>query len=230
MFLLIDDDVELGELLQDYLLLEGIEVKVCHDPLEGLQEALAKNYEMLILDVMMPGMTGFELLTKLRAKSNIPVLMLTAKGEEIDRIVGLEMGADDYMAKPFNPRELIARTRAILRRIKVDKPSPDRQQDIIVADIHLSYLSRTVIQDGEELSLTGVEFSLLSELLQAKGKVLSRDYLAEKVLLRKLNLFDRSVDVHVSSLRRKLGHRYQGHTRIKTIRGVGYIYSLGDSR
>lgn len=229
MFLLIDDDVELGELLQDYFQLEGVDVKVCHDPADGLKEALENSYEMLILDVMMPEMNGFEVLAKLRAHSSIPVLMLTAKGEDIDRIVGLEMGADDYMAKPFNPRELIARTRAILRRTQVPESPKTRDQDLVVADIHLSYLRRTVFQNGEERILTGVEFSLLAELLAAKGKVLSRDYLAEKVLLRKLNLFDRSVDVHISSLRRKLGHTCQGHTRIKTIRGVGYIYSLCDS-
>lgn len=178
---------------------------------------------------MMPGMSGFEVLKCIRKSATTPVLMLTAKGEEVDRIVGLEMGADDYMQKPFNPRELVARIRAIIRRVDGDGSNqPEKIKTITIGDIVLFPGNRSVQQDGNDIGLTTMEFSLLYELVTHHGEVLSRDDLAEKVLSRKLSLFDRSIDVHIGNLRKKLGHFYNGHERIKSIRGVGYLYSISD--
>jgi DNA-binding response OmpR family regulator len=178
--------------------------------------------------VMLPKISGFEVLRRIRASSNIPVLMLTARGEEIDRIVGLEMGADDYLPKPFNPRELVARLRAIARRTEnavqnlEGKPS---DEVLTVGDLVLETKTRVVRKDGNEVAVTAAEFSLLQELLRMAGQVVGREELAENVLGRKLSMFDRSIDVHVASLRRKLGHESHGMERIKTIRSVGYMYT-----
>lgn len=227
--LLIDDDTELCELLSDYLGPEGFEVTPVHDGGQGLQTAISEEgqYDLIVLDIMLPGMNGFEVLRRLRSQSDTPVLMLTARDEEVDRIVGLEMGADDYLAKPFNPRELIARARAILRRTK---DHSDRNAalfapaKIIVGDIELDTGTRVVQRNGEQLELTSVEFSFLEMLLRGAGHVVTREQLAESVLGRSLTAYDRSVDVHLSSLRKKLGHKVGEIERIKTVRGVGYIY------
>jgi len=228
--LVIDDDTELCELLSDYLKPEGFEVIPVHDGRLGLQEALsgAMEYDLIVLDIMLPGMNGFEVLQRIRSQLDTPVLMLTARDEEVDRIVGLEMGADDYLPKPFNPRELVARARAILRRTKdrQDKGAvaftPER---ILLGDIDLDMGTRVVRRNGEGLELTSVEFNILEILLRAAGRVVTREQLAESVLGRPLTAYDRSVDVHLSSLRKKLGHRYGENERIKTVRGVGYIYA-----
>ncbi len=224
--LIIDDDTELCELLADYLRSEEFTVRLAHHGGLGLEDALSDPPDLVVLDVMLPGMSGFEVLRAIRSQSTLPVLMLTARGEEIDRIVGLEMGADDYLPKPFNPRELLARIRAIRRR---SVPPPPGQQGmatrLAVGDLVLDADTRTVFQKGCAVELTSVEFSLLQELLRAAGAVVSRETLAEQVLGRKLSSFDRSVDVHVSSLRKKLGHEVYGLERIKTVRGVGYLYA-----
>lgn len=225
--LLIDDDVELCELLMDYLQPEGFEVIPVHDGQEGLQRALSGEYALIVLDIMLPGMNGLEVLKRLRAQLNTPVLMLTARGEEVDRIVGLEMGADDYLPKPFNPRELIARSRAILRRTaeRMDTGAgfvPNER--IAVGDVELDPGSRVVRRNGKQVDLTSVEFSLLEMLLRAAGHVVTREQMVETVLGRALTAYDRSVDVHLSSLRKKLGHKIGETERIKTVRGVGYIY------
>ncbi len=225
--LVIDDDTELCELLAEYLKPEGFEITAVHDGEKGLQLAVsgAGQYDLIVLDIMLPGMNGFEVLQRLRSQADTPVLMLTARDEEVDRIVGLEMGADDYLPKPFNPRELIARARAILRRTK-DRPdkSATPSPKITVGDIELDTGTRVVHRNGEQIELTSVEFSLLEMLLRAAGHVVTRDQLAEGVLGRTLTAYDRSVDVHLSSLRKKLGHKVGEIERIKTVRGSGYIY------
>jgi two-component system response regulator CpxR len=224
--LVIDDDKELCELLIEFLQPEGFEVEIIHEAHEGLQRALSKEHCMVILDVMLPGMTGFELLRYLRRSSQIPVLMLTARGEDIDRILGLEMGADDYLPKPFNPRELTARIHAIQRRAGHDTNPPQNNTAPIESDdIVLNPGARSVSQNGQSIKLTAVEFSLLYEFLQHTGQVMTREELTRKILNRDLEIFDRSIDVHVSSLRKKLGHRVSHRERIKTIRSVGYLYT-----
>lgn len=225
--LVIDDDVELCELLTEYLQSEGFDVEAVNDSRQGIDRALSGDHSLVVLDVMLPKVSGFEVLRCIRASSRVPVLMLTARGEEIDRIVGLEMGADDYLPKPFNPRELVARLRAIHRRTDGaarEAGSPAEAEVLAVGDLVLEVMTRTVRRSGKHLVVTAAEFSLLRELLQRAGQVVSREELAERVLGRKLAVFDRSIDVHVSSLRKKLGLGRDGFERIKTIRSVGYIY------
>ncbi|MCF6186547.1 MAG: response regulator transcription factor [Desulfobulbaceae bacterium] len=225
--LVIDDDKELCELLREFLGPEGFIVETVHEPHRGLLRALSGEHRLVVLDVMLPGMTGFELLRSLRKTSRVPVLMLTARGEDIDRIIGLEMGADDYLPKPFNPRELVARIHAIGRRAgPVDTSSDPSLSRIELDDIVIDLASRTVKQGRTDIKVTAVEFSLLYELLNKAGRVMSREELTQKVLGRELEIFDRSIDVHVSSLRKKLGHKIAERERIKTIRSVGYLYTL----
>ena len=222
--LIIDDDEELCELVAEYLTVEGFEIESVNDGATGLERALSGDYELAILDVMLPKMNGFDVLRALRTQSKLPVLMLTARGDDMERIVGLEIGADDYLPKPFNPRELVARLRAILRRTEtVDEQTGEK---LDVDGIALSTASRTAVLDGEELVLTSVEFELLGELLREAGKIIRKEDLSERVLERKLSPFDRSLDMHISNLRKKLGSRSDGSDRIKTIRSVGYIYTL----
>lgn len=226
--LVIDDDTDLCELLTDYLMAEGFTVTSVHEGEEGARQALDGDYALVVLDVMLPRMSGFDVLRRIRSASAVPVLMLTARGDDIDRIVGLEMGADDYLAKPFNPRELVARIRAIQRRSE-RQPAvggeivPDRL--LTVGDVELDLGARTVRQGDRSVELTSVEFSLLEILLAAAGRVVSREELSQQALGRRLSPYDRSIDVHVSSLRRKLGPALDEEERIKTVRGVGYIYS-----
>lgn len=227
--LVIDDDQELCELLSDYLTPEGFDIKAVQTPEEGLSLALSQDHDLVVLDVMLPGMSGFDTLRHIRAKSQIPVIMLTARGDDVDRIVGLEMGADDYLPKPFNPRELVARIRAVQRRFETRSDAEDiprQSPSLEIGDVILNPGPRTVIIGEKPVSLTAVEFILLYELMKNAGNVVNRDVLSETVLGRKLDVFDRSIDVHVSSLRKKLGPKYQGIERIQSIRGVGYRYSL----
>lgn len=223
--LIIDDDEELCELVSEYLTVEGFEIACVHDGQAGLDRALSGDYDMAILDVMLPKMNGFDVLRNLRESSKLPVIMLTARGDDMERIVGLEIGADDYLPKPFNPRELAARLRAILRRAVVETDG-DGMDKLDVDGVQLSPSSRTAIRDGDELSLTSVEFGLLHELLKEAGRIVKKEDLSETVLERKLSPYDRSLDMHISNLRKKLGTRSDGSDRIKTIRSVGYIYTV----
>lgn len=223
--LVIDDDVELCSLVSEYLRPEGFQVDCVHDGRAGLSRALSGEYLITVLDVMLPGMNGFDVLRKIRDTSRTPVLLLTARGEDVDRIVGLEIGADDYLPKPFNPRELVARIRAVLRRTRVqagEVPVPDV---IRVGDVELDPATRTVLHHGQPVELTSVEFSLLQVLLREAGKVVTREALVDEVLGRKFSPFDRSIDMHVSKIRRKLGDP-DSEDHIKTIRGAGYIFAL----
>ena len=222
--LIIDDDEELCELVSEYLTVEGFETSVVHDGASGLSAARSGQYDLAILDVMLPKMNGFEVLKNLRTDSSLPVLMLTARGDDMERIVGLESGADDYLPKPFNPRELVARLRAILRRVQGDGNEP--AEKITVDDIEISETARTAKLNGEEVVLTSVEFDLLKHLLIEAGKVVKKEDLSVRVLDRELSPYDRSLDMHISNLRKKLGNRPDGSERIKTVRSVGYIYTL----
>jgi DNA-binding response OmpR family regulator len=222
--LVIDDDVELCGLVSEYLGGEGFAVECMHDGERGLEHALRGDHLLVVLDVMLPGMNGFEVLRHLREKSHIPVLLLTARGEDVDRIVGLEIGADDYLPKPFNPRELVARIRAILRRANGGR-SATPPQIVRVGDIELDPATRTVRRAGSPIELTSVEFNLLEVLLREAGRVVSRERLVNAVLSRKFSPFDRSIDMHVSKVRKKLGDSEGAPEHIKTIRGVGYIFA-----
>ena len=225
--LIIDDDEELCELVSEYLTVEGFEVEAVHDGETGLKEALAGEFDLAILDVMLPKMNGFDVLRELRKESSFPILMLTARGEDMERIVGLEIGADDYLPKPFNPRELVARLRAILRRVKMSEEAKKTGEDKFqVDDVEVQISARSAKKDGEDLNLTSVEFDLLALLLKEAGTVVKKEDLSEQVLERELSPFDRSLDMHISNLRKKLGEREDDSERIKTVRSVGYIYTL----
>jgi DNA-binding response OmpR family regulator len=219
--LLIDDDVELCSMLTDYLGRYGFRVTAVHRGDTGLKTALDKPFALILLDVMLPGIDGFEVLRRIRATSHVNILLLTARGEDVDRIVGLEIGADDYLSKPFNPRELLARMRAILRRSATPVVQAE-QSTLKVEGIELNLSARTVVQDGKKIDLTDVEFALLEALMRSPGKMVSREDLSEKVLGRKFHPFDRSLDMHVSRLRRKLTDSGSPEDQVKTIRGAGY--------
>jgi two-component system, OmpR family, response regulator CpxR len=227
--LLIDDDEELCDLLRKFLNNDGFNTQVVNDGALGLEQALAGEHTVVVLDVMLPTMNGFDVLRELRQRSQVPVIMLTARGEDVDRIVGLEMGADDYQAKPFNPRELAARIRAIQRRLGPGsrRTPPDEAKVLVVGDVVLNAQLRSVVRAEEDVPVTSVEFAILEILLRAAGTTVSREALAKDALGRRLSYSDRSVDVHVSNLRKKLGPLAAGGERIKSIRGVGYQYSLG---
>ncbi len=221
--LLIDDDLGLAELLAQLLELEGFNLTLAHDGQSGLSLALEQEFDLILLDVMLPKLNGFEVLKALRSKKQTPVLMLTARGDEIDRVVGLEIGADDYLPKPFNDRELVARIKAIIRR--TGQQNDEQPSGIIeFADIKLDPSRQEVICQEQLLILTGTEFSLLYYMLQHSGEVLSKEELSENVLGKKLMPFDRSLDMHLSNLRKKLPERADGRPRVKTLRGKGYIW------
>ena len=226
--LLIDDDVELCSMLAEYLGRYGFHVSAVHRGDTGLKEALKKQYALVLLDVMLPGMDGFEVLKRIRAVSSASVLLLTARGDDIDRIVGLEIGADDYLPKPFNPRELLARMRAILRR-SASTETTIAHTLLRVGGLELDTAARTVLQNGQKIDLTDVEFELLKALLQSPGKVVTREELAENVLGRKFHPFDRSLDMHISRLRRKMSGNGMDEDRVKTIRGTGYQLAVHGS-
>jgi len=224
--LIVDDDHGLVNLLKRFLEAEGFTVDTAYDHGDGLKAALSGDHEIIILDVMLPGGSGFELLKSLRQQSGVPVLLLTARGEAVDRILGLEIGADDYLAKPFDPRELVARIRAILRRTQEGVPSAprtDADEVLSVGDIEMSMATRTVTCNGQPVDLTSVEFNVLELLLRHAGTVVTREQIAEVALGRPLNPFDRSVDVHVSRLRKKLGSLAGSEDLIRPIRGIGYF-------
>jgi two-component system, OmpR family, response regulator CpxR len=223
--LVIDDDVELCSLVTEYLRPEGFQVEAAHDGKSGLTRALSGEHLLVVLDVMLPGLNGFDVLRKLRDGSRIPVLLLTARGEDVDRIVGLEIGADDYLPKPFNPRELVARIRAVLRRSQGKGIKQEVPEIIRVGDVELDPGTRSVRHRGEPVEFTSVEFDLLQVLLREAGRVVTREALVDEVLGRKFSPFDRSIDMHVSKVRKKLGD-LDSEDHIKTVRGAGYIFAM----
>lgn len=223
--LIIDDDVELSGLLREYLAQEGFEVRLAHDGDAGLQAAQAPGVDAVVLDIMMPGRNGIEVLKALRRESDLPVLMLTARGEDLDRILGLELGADDYLPKPCNPRELVARLRAVLRRQR----GGGVPAELRVGDLELRPASRQLWRGGERIDLTSTEFSIVQELLRRAGTVVSKRDLYLAALGREPVRYDRSIDMHVSNLRRKLGPAVDGSDRIETVRGLGYLYAVNGS-
>jgi DNA-binding response OmpR family regulator len=239
--LIIDDDRDLTAMLAEYLSPEGFVVETAHSGEDGLAAALAADYSLIILDVMLPRINGLEVLRRFRARSACPVIMLTARGQDVDRIVGLEIGADDYLAKPFNARELLARMHAVLRRSQASSAaagvavgtaaggaagaSHGGDGVLAVGDVVIDARARTVRRGGETVELTSLEFELLKVLVAAAGEVVSREALFDQVLRREYNVFDRSIDNHVSSLRKKLGSRVGDAERIRSIRNAGYAYA-----
>jgi DNA-binding response OmpR family regulator len=226
--LIIDDDAELTGLLTELLGQEGFHVDAHHSGADAASRANSGEYSLVILDVMLPEVNGFEILRQIRRTSSVPVILLTARGEDVDRVVGLEIGADDYVPKPFSPRELTARIRAVLRRL--EGRSSDVRHLLSVDDVSVDSAARTVIRAGVAIELTTVEFDILRALLESAGQTVPRETIAETVLGRRFDPFDRSVDMHISKLRRKLGPRRDGEERIKAIRSVGYIYTLPAAR
>jgi two-component system response regulator CpxR len=220
--LLADDDTELSGLLKEYFESEGFDVRLASDGTKALEEARKPGLDLAVLDVMMPGMSGMDVLKQLREDSKLPVIMLTARGDDMDRILGLELGADDYVPKPCNPRELLARIRAVMRRGQ----GPVDQSVISLDDLELNHASRTLLKSGKPVDLTSTEFSILYALLQDCGEVVSKRDLYLSALGREPVPHDRSVDMHVSNLRRKLGSDPRGDDRIETIRGIGYQYRV----
>lgn len=218
--LLVDDDVELCEMLGEYLMAEGFEVMLKHDAESGVEAALGGDVDAVVLDIMLPGQSGLDALRLIRQHSLMPVLMLTAKGDDVDRIVGLELGADDYVPKPCNPRELVARLRAVLRRAVPTKLGEELQ----IGDAVLRPSERLAEWAGQTLALTSTEFNLLEVLMRSAGQVVSKNELSERALGHPLARYDRSVDVHISNLRRKLGSLDDGRSPIQTVRGVGYQF------
>ncbi len=222
--LLIDDDLELCELLTEYLVIEGFTVSAVHDGLSGVEAARADAYKLVLLDVTLPTLNGFEVLKRIRQTSKVPVLMLTARGEEVDRIIGLEIGADDYLPKPFNHRELIARIKAILRRTEPLSANEESVQILEIDDLSINLLNREVTLGGKLLEMTATEFLVLKTLVEKAGTLITRDELTQITLGRRLLEYDRAIDMHVSNVRRKTGPRPAGSQRIKTVRGSGYFY------
>jgi two-component system, OmpR family, response regulator CpxR len=224
--LLIDDDQDIAELLTAYLATEGYQLTCCYDGLSGLEQIRTGQFDLVLLDVMLPGLTGFEVLTALGGSSVIPILMLTAKGDDNDRILGLNLGADDYLAKPFNHCELLARINAIFRRIAVLAKQDHGQQQLSVNQVTLYHGTRTVTCHGQELELTGTEYQILHCLMEHQGQIISKEFLYQSVLGRRLTAFDRSIDMHVSNIRRKLLPLSESD-KIKTVRGAGYLFLAG---
>src|SRR5215469_10706810 len=220
--LVIDDDAELCKLLTRFLSREGFEISCVGGGAAAIERALAETYSLIMLDVMMPETDGFAVLNRIRQRSRIPVLMLTARGDTRDRIRGLDLGADDYLPKPFDPGELVARIRAILRR---SSPRWTAPEGITIGDLELDGGNRTVRRSGTDVDLTTVEFDLLAALMRVAGHTVSREDLVRNVLGRDFSAFDRSIDTHVCNLRRKLGPLPKGEERIKGVRGAGYLYA-----
>lgn len=220
---MIDDDRKLCRLIADYLGSLGYEVAAAHTGPEGVERATTESWQAVILDLMLPGLDGFEVLKQIRRTSNVPVLMLTARGDEADRIVGLEIGADDYLPKTFSTRELLARLRAVTRRAAQAAPVQDTENEIVIGPLHVRPASRTAVLDDQPLTLTPVEFELLLSLAKAKGRVKTRDRLLEEIRDREYEVFDRSIDVHISLLRKKLGDDAKTPRFIRTVRAAGYM-------
>jgi two-component system response regulator CpxR len=230
--LIVDDDRELGQMLTEYLTGEGFQVSVLRDGAEALLQLIEQSHvaDLVILDVMLPSLSGFEVLRRLRRNLSVPVIMLTAHGADVDRIVGLELGADDYLPKPFNPRELVARVRAVLRRFATrDADTP--AHPVTIGALRLDPAIFEVTLSGQAVRLTGTELRLLEVLMRSSGQVQSRESLTERVLGRRLTPYDRSIDTHVSNLRRKLGLGENGLPEIRSIRGAGYVLiAAGEAR
>ena len=224
--LVVDDDRKLCRLIKEYLEPMGYEVETAHTGPEGLEMALKQGFQAVILDVMLPGMDGFDVLKALRSKSDVPVLMLTARGEEPDRIVGLEIGADDYLPKTFSTRELLARLRAVTRRTARPAPknaAPESEPEIRISELRMDPTSRSAMLGTQKLVLTPVEYDLLLSLARAKGRVKTREQLLDEISKRNYDVFDRSIDVHISALRKKLGDDLKTPRYIKTVRAIGYM-------
>jgi len=226
--LVVDDDKELCDLLKEFLGEEGFSLQCCHTGDEGLEKALQEDFKLIILDVMLPGLNGFDFLRSLRPKSAVPVIMLTARGEEVDKVVGLELGADDYLAKPFSPRELLARIRAVSRRTTQGRNLNNSGDSLKVGDLEIHMAGRTLYRGKERIHLTEIEFQILEILLRSAGLTVNRQDLAQQALGHRLSFDDRSLDVHISNIRRKIGSKMGETERIRTIRGVGYLYAALD--
>ncbi len=228
--LLADDDQSLTSMLCEYLTTEGFEVSTVGDGAAALRQAREKDFDLVVLDVMMPLMNGFDVLRAIRETSMLPILILSARGDDVDSIVGLELGADDYLAKPCNPRILVARIRAILRRSNEPSQTADdvHNAPFSVQDLEIKPGSRSVLCAGRPVILTSTEFSVLLVLVRQAGQVVDKDNLSQQALGRRLDRYDRSLDMHISKLRKKLGSQATGEERIKTVRGVGYQYVCSD--
>lgn len=219
--LLIDDDDAFTAMMAEYLESEGFACDRAHDPLDGLERALSGRFAAVVLDVMMPQLDGMELLRRLRRESALPVVMLTAKGDSIDRVVGLELGADDYLPKPVYPRELVARLRAVLRRVQSEPPAAGEKSELAVGPLRIAPAKREAWLGEQPLVLTSTEFELLLQLARQPGDAITKDELSERALRRPREPYDRSVDVHISNLRQKLGTA-GGGVEIETVRAIGY--------
>jgi len=222
--LMVDDDRELGAMITDFLTTDQLAVTVRNTGEEGIEAFKAGSFDLLILDIMMPGISGLEVLKKVRQSSSVPVIMLTARGDDVDRIIGLEFGADDYLPKPFNPRELVARIKAILRRAQ---PQAEEEQTLELGEIRLDTRTHKAAVSDQELKLTGTEYEILKCLLETPGKVVNKEFLSERALGRRLLPYDRSVDTHISNLRGKLEKAGNRNETIQNQRGVGYLLIPG---
>lgn len=223
--LIVDDDEQFAGLVAEFLEAEGgFAVTMRHDGRSGVDAAVGEDFDVIVLDVGLPELNGFEALKQIRQQVNTPVVMLTARGDDIDRILGLEIGADDYVPKPCNLRELVARIRAIMRRLNPQQDAESDDDRIVIGDIKIESGSQSVFRDGELVPLTGAEFLVLEALVQSVGQVVDKDSIARHALGRRIMPYDRSVDVHVANLRKKLGPLGDGRQRIKTVRGRGYLY------
>ncbi|WP_213610488.1 response regulator transcription factor [Pseudoalteromonas sp.] len=225
--LMIDDDTGLCELLSEYLSAQGFSIQTAHDGQQGLELALQNDYALILLDVMLPSIDGFEVLKQLRQSKLTPVIMLTAKGEDFDRIFGLELGADDYIAKPFNHRELLARVKAITRRIEHINSVSNSNKKRCLNGITINFSAREASVNDTTLTLTGTEYEILALLVKHAPDVISKEQISEDVLGRRLASFDRSIDMHVSNIRKKIAEHSAGE-KIKTIRGAGYVFIQGE--
>lgn len=220
--LIVDNDTELTDLVTQYLETEGFTVEAVHDGLLAMKKALNKNFDAIILDVMLPKHNGFQVLKAIREHSDVPVLILTARADDIDRIVSLEIGADDYVLKPCNPRELTARLRAVLRR---SQKTPNQKHNITISDVVIDCTKRQVAISGSQIDLTNTEFNIIEMLCKSPGQAFSKEELTEYALGRKFTAYDRSIDVHISNLRNKLGKNNDGDDFLKTVRGFGYMFN-----
>jgi two-component system response regulator CpxR len=221
--LLIDDDVGLCELLTEYLVGEGFAVESAHTGPEGVSRVIANGWDAIVLDVMLPGMNGFDVLKQIESQTTVPVLMLTARGDDTDTVLGLELGADDYVAKPCSPRVLVARLRNLLRR---KAGEPDNPIETRIGDLSYDIQNRQVKVGEREIELTGAEFNLLALLLKHAGELVSKEVLAKQGLGRGLQAYDRRIETHMAQIRKKLGPQSDGSPRIKTVRGAGYQYLI----
>lgn len=230
--LVIDDDRKLCDLIRDYLEPLGYEVEMAHNGPDGAERAVAQPWHAVLLDVMLPGCDGFEVLKRIRAKSSVPILMLTARGEESDRIVGLEIGADDYLPKTFSTRELLARLRAVTRRAGISQSAPAAEaaiKELAVGPVRLNLDARIAVLNDVPLTLTPVEFDILTALMKSRGRIKSREALIESLRDRDYEVFDRSIDVHIAALRKKLGDDAQQPRFIRTVRSAGYLFINPDA-